>query len=266
MSKTKTKLFKKIQVFLLVLSLFQSHYAAIASSVIIKDELVESTLKDKNLTFEKYEKPVIQDELTKFLDYIEKPQVRKGLIIENEDVHYLKTVKKPYVNENITIENEDIKNLNYDRIDILDNVNNADFQDTLNVLKIKPVKIISAKNCHLGQYVEFKTIGNTRYKDNYIEDGTSIIGKITNITDNAFGGTPGDITIENFQFKDKSKRNFRLEGTINKHGANRTLWIVPLTVATNFFTFCGGYLFYIIKGGHTKLKPGDEFELEILHN
>ena len=70
MNKTKTKLFKKIQVFLLVLSLFQSHYAAIASSMVIKDELVESTLKDKNLTFEKYEKPVIQDELTKFLDYL----------------------------------------------------------------------------------------------------------------------------------------------------------------------------------------------------
>ena len=82
------------------------------------------TYKGDAVTFEKYEKPVIQDELTKFLDYIEKPQVRKGLIIENEDTYYLKTVKKPYVNENITIENEDIKtvpafvwfnNVNYDK-------------------------------------------------------------------------------------------------------------------------------------------------------
>ncbi len=264
MKQTK-KHYKKYLALLLVLSIVNSNFV-LASNEIIKDELVEATLKNKKLKIEKYEKPYFKDELIEFLNYVETPAV-KDPFIQNEDTFYLKSVKKPYINNDIVVENEDIKNLSYDRIDILDNVNRANFQDTLSVLTIKPVKRISANNCRLGQFIEFQTVGNIKFKNHLIKDGTPVIGRITNITPNGFAGTPGDITVERFQFKDKSSRgNIKLEGIIEKHGANRSVWVIPLVTTGNIFTGLGGYVFYVVKGGHAKLKAGDNFELELIQN
>lgn len=263
MKRTK-KHFNKYLALLLVLSIVNSNFV-LASNEIIKDELVEATLKNKNLKIEKYQKPYFNDDLTQFLEYVEKPVV-KDPFIHNKDTFYLNSVKKPYINKDVVIENEDIKNLSYDRINILDNVNSANFQDTLSVLTIKPTKRITANKCKLGQYVEFQTVGNIKFKNHLIKDGTPIIGRITNITPNGFAGTPGDITVERFQFKDKSRRNIKIEGIIEKHGANRSVWVIPLVSTGNIFTGIGGYVFYVIKGGHAMLKTRDNFELELIQN
>ena len=261
MKQTK-KHFNIYLTFLLIILIVNSNFV-LASNEVIKDELVEATLKNKNLKIEKYQKPYFNDDLTQFLEYVEKPSV-KDPFIHNEDIFYLHSVKKPYINMDGVIKNEDIKNLSYDKTYIPDNVNNTNFQDTLSFLTIKPIKKISAKNCRLGQYIEFQTVGDIKFKNHLIKDGTSIIGRITNITQNGFAGTPSDITVERFQFKDKSIRNIKLEGVIEKHGANRSIWVVPLVSAGNIFTGIGGYAFYIIKGGHAMLKTRDNFELELL--
>lgn len=261
----QTKLFNKYLAFLLMLSLFQSQFV-LASNEIIKDELVEATLKGKNLEIEKYKKPYYKDDLNEFLEYVESPAV-KDPFIENEDIYYLKTVKAPSTNINTKIENEDVKGLKYEPINVPKTVGNVDFEETFGVLMIKPMKRLTANKCRLGQYVEFQTIGNVKFKNEFIENGTPIIGRITNITENGFAGAPGDITIERFRFKDKSRRKIKLEGVIEKHGANRSVWVAPLTFVGNLFTFgLGGYIFYVIKGGHAKIKTGDNFELEIVQN
>lgn len=263
--KQQKKHFNKFLSSVLVLSFFNSNFV-LASNEIIKDELVETTLKNKNLKIEKYQKPYFNDELTQFLDYVEKPQT-KSLYISNEDLYALKQISKPLTNQNTVIVNEDISKLKLDKnIVVVNSFDKDKFQDTLSILTIKPTKRITANKCKLGQYVEFKTVGKIKFKNNLIQDGTPIIGRITNITKNGFAGTPGDITVERFEFKDRSKRNIKIEGIIEKHGANRSVWVIPLVSAGNIFTGFGGYVFYVIKGGHAKLKSGDSFELELIQN
>ena len=138
---------------------------------------------------------------------------------------------------------------------------NNSFVDTLDSkeLLIKSSQYLSTKNNLLeGKMLQFTVCKPIQIDKYYIDKGTNVLARIENISLNQSFGTPASIIISNFQLPDFPTIN--IEGSINKTGANRSLWVYP--VGSSFLPLFGlGALVYTIRGGHAKIYPSEIFKV-----
>lgn len=138
---------------------------------------------------------------------------------------------------------------------------NNSFVDTLDSkeLLIKSSQYVSTKNNLLeGKILKFTVCKPIQIDKYYIDKGTSVLARIENISLNQSFGTPASIIISNFQLPEFPTIN--IEGSINKTGANRSLWVYP--VGSSFLPFFGlGALVYTIRGGHAKIYTSEIFKV-----
>ena len=104
-----------------------------------------------------------------------------------------------------------------------------------------------------GDYIEFETISDVKIKNKNYPKGTVIKARVETISQNKMWGVPSDLTVGNFNLDGQ-----KLNGEINKTGANRSLWLYP-TVYMTTFMFGAGLLLIPIRGGHAKIKPKQVF-------
>lgn len=100
-----------------------------------------------------------------------------------------------------------------------------------------------------GDFIEFETLSDVRIKNRTYPKGTVVKARIETISLNKMWGIPSDLTIGNFSLDGQ-----KLNGEINKIGANRSLWLYP-TVYVTTVLFGVGLLLAPIRGGHAKIKP-----------
>ena len=100
-----------------------------------------------------------------------------------------------------------------------------------------------------GDYIEFETLSDVKIKNKDYPQGTVVKARVETISQNKMWGVPSDLTVGNFSLDGQ-----KLNGEINKTGANRSLWLYP-TVYITTFMFGVGLLLIPIRGGHAKIKP-----------
>lgn len=123
-------------------------------------------------------------------------------------------------------------------------------------IKIKIKNYLTTKSFPKeGEMVEFETIEDVKIRNVLYKKGTTIKGRIENISQNESYGVPADMILSNFKLGEIS-----LAGDIEKAGANRTLWLRPVVWVTSSF-FGAGYLLIPIRGGHAKIRPEEVFEI-----
>ncbi|MBQ2645409.1 hypothetical protein IJG14_07570 [bacterium] len=190
----------------------------------IQDILVDTKL-DKNLKI----KPYIYEEISD--QFAEKN--KKKNIISKTQVDY-----KEFYPQNVnTIVPREFFNIDYEEMQPIQ-ISIKDYFST-------------RKKVQEGEYIDFITTNNVKINNQIYPKGTKVNGRIETISPNDFMGIPADIVISNFTID-----NIKILGEINKTGANRTLWVYPLSSGTMGF-FGIGILFVFIKGGHAKIKSSD---------
>lgn len=132
-------------------------------------------------------------------------------------------------------------------------------RSNLEQIEIKICKYLTTKNQKLdeGDYIEFKTLKPVTINNKTYPKRTIVRGRIETMSQNKAKGVPADIIIGNFTID-----NNNLVGEITKTGANRSLWLYPVTcVGTCFFGL--GLLLLFIRGGHAKISPRELFVIHI---
>ncbi len=108
-----------------------------------------------------------------------------------------------------------------------------------------------------GQIIEFITTEDVIQNKKVIIPKNSVItARVETISPNMSRGIPADLIIGNFKYG-----NINLEGEISKTGASRIYWIIPLAFIANTLFYGSGYILWIIRGGHAKLKPNQIYEI-----
>ncbi|MBQ2645658.1 hypothetical protein IJG14_08830 [bacterium] len=124
--------------------------------------------------------------------------------------------------------------------------------ENLNRIPIK-IKIVSdvttKKNLVEGQKLIFLTTEDAvlNYKK-ILPAGSRIIGTVETISQNEIKGIPANLIIGDFKIEYMAQA--KLEGQINKQGANRTIWVRALIP-----------VLFPIKGGHAKIKSFETYEI-----
>lgn len=132
-------------------------------------------------------------------------------------------------------------------------------------VKISSVSQIKAnKQIKEGQVVTFKIIKDV-YKNGeiYIKKDTNVNAYLETLTPSSFGGDPAQICIGRFTTTDINGKIVDLNGEVQKQGANRAIWIRPLTdIASNVHLYAAPLLLlYFVKGGNVKITTDQEFVL-----
>ena len=123
-------------------------------------------------------------------------------------------------------------------------------------IKIKIKNYLTTKSFPKeGEIAEFETVEDIKIGNVLYKKGTTIKGRIENISQNESYGVPAEMILSNFKLGEIS-----LAGDIEKAGANRTLWLRPVVWVTSSF-FGAGYLLIPIRGGHAKIRPEEVFEI-----
>ena len=97
-----------------------------------------------------------------------------------------------------------------------------------------------------GEMIEFETVKEFKIKNKTYPEGTVINPNYTM-------GIPADIVIGNFNLEGKL-----LRGEISKTGANRALWVKPVSFVGSIL-FGSGALLILIRGGHAKVNQNEIF-------
>ncbi len=128
-------------------------------------------------------------------------------------------------------------------------------------VKISIVEPLTTKQELLeGQEVKFKVLHDVQAGGQKIIKKDSIVSAtLETVSPNKAFGVPADILIDNFNVNSVDNKRIKLDGNINKIGANRSLWVYPVgCVGVPFFG--AGLLLFPVRGGHAKLKTTDVFE------
>ena len=126
------------------------------------------------------------------------------------------------------------------------------------IIKVKIKESFSSKNqFDEGDEIIFLTLDEINLKGKIYKKDTPIKAQIELISQNKSLGVPANVVIGNFTLDE-----FKFFGEISKKGANRALWVQPL-VQTGSLFFGAGLVFIPIRGGHVKINPKEEFELEL---
>ena len=117
-------------------------------------------------------------------------------------------------------------------------------------LKIRIMSDISTKkNLAEGQRIVFLTTEDAVLSHKKVlPAGSRIFGRVETLSNNERMGIPANLIIGNFKIE--YMPSVKLDGTINKQGANRTIWVKPLAP-----------LFFAVKGGHAKVKTTEIYEV-----
>ena len=121
-------------------------------------------------------------------------------------------------------------------------------------IKIRIKKYFTTKQkLEEGDFIEFETISENKIENKIYPIGTTVKARIETISYNKSYGVPSDVVVGNFSID-----NIPLQGEISKTGANRTLWLYPVSyIGTIFFGL--GILLLPIRGGHAKIKQKQIF-------
>ncbi len=218
----KLSINKKICAILLLFSLIVS-----PAFSMITDEFVNETL-DKNLKIREFEPKVIIDTFAESNTNHSKPRVK----VEQPD-EALPVVVKPYKPRKYII--------------------TEGFQPDI------PIHIVeyftTKKKPQEGSYIDFVTVSDIEYNNNFYPAGTIVKGRVETVSANAMNGDPANVVIGSFEMQGIS-----LYGEISKTGADRMLWIKPLSCVMGLFGIPGFALMFV-RGGHAKIKPNEVYKV-----
>lgn len=224
----------------LALFLTMIFFASNVSFAIVTDDFVEETLS-KNLKTVDYKKQIIKDEL-----------ITEKFINEHKNETYKLSV---YIVDDLAN-----KNLSqYKNVKLVSYVP-VNFQNLQKVsLKIKPKKYITTRNRALkeGASLTFVLAEDFSYNNTLYKKGTELNARVENISQNQAFGTPANLEVGNFKIG-----NDFLDGTLQRKGANRAVWVVPVGYVGCCF-LGAGLLILPIRGGHAKLNKGKTYTLVI---
>ena len=224
----------------LALFLTMIFFASNVSFAIVTDNFVEETLS-KNLKTVEYKKQIIKDEL-----------ITEKFINEHKNETYKLSV---YIVDDLAN-----KNLSqYKNVKLVSYVP-VNFQNLQKVsLKIKPKKYITTRNRALkeGTSLTFVLAEDFSYNNTLYKKGTELNARVENISQNQAFGTPANLEVGNFKIG-----NDFLDGTLQRKGANRAVWVVPVGYVGCCF-LGAGLLILPIRGGHAKLNKGKTYTLII---
>ena len=184
-----------------------------------EDELVNSTL-NKNLKANKYTYAPIYDDFAKYT-------LKNNLKI----THYIET---PIIDETAP---KNIQKNTY----VIGNLNQKFNFENLNrtIVKISPRKLHSTKDkIGEGEFIDFVIKEDANYKNFKIKKGDIVRGRIEHVSKNEAQGVPAHIVIDNFVILNK-KGEIRALGQINEKGADRSLWVRPVSLCLLPFFFVG---------------------------
>lgn len=229
-SKKKLKLnltkkfiiYRKILAFILFFSITISPVFSI-----IEDDFAERTL-DKSLKIQKHEPKIITDTFAES-NTNKNPPIKKASIPKE----ILPKVVKPYRKRKYVI--------------------TEDFHPTLPIRIVKP--FTTKSNPQEGSYLEFVTVKDIKYNGKIYPSGTIVKGRIETVSQNAINGDPANVVIGSFDLQ-----GIPLYGEISKTGADRMLWVKPLSFAVGFFGV-PGILLMFVRGGHAKIKPKEIYTI-----
>lgn len=124
--------------------------------------------------------------------------------------------------------------------------------ENLNRLPLK-IRIISdvttKKNLTEGQKLIFLTTEDAVLTHKKVlPAGSRVIGTVETISKNEMKGVPANLTVGSFKIE--YMPTVKMEGQINRQGANRALWVKPLLP-----------LLFPVRGGHAKIREKDVYEI-----
>ncbi len=139
------------------------------------------------------------------------------------------------------------------------NIKNSTYTESL-ILKVYPKTFhTTKKDINEGEYIDFILAEDFIYKNKQYKKGSSIKARIENINQNGVYGLPSELVVGNFTFADNTKP----EGEMNIRGADRSLWIYPISSLSSLIIYKSGVIFMPIRGGHAKLKPNKIYEIKV---
>ena len=219
--RKKLNINRTITSLIILSSLFYSQCYAI-----LVDDFVEETL-NKNLKITPKKIPIIVDD---FAESNQKRSTLNKLKIEiNEEIP---THTSTYKRKKLVI---------------------SEFDNSIPILiKIKN-KLTTKSKPDEGTLLEFETIEAIKINNNLYPKGTIVKARVENVSANRTMGIPADLVVGNFLINGEP-----LRGEISRTGANRALWVKPVSYVGTFF-FGAGALLILIRGGHAKINPNEVF-------
>lgn len=212
--------------------------------VSIEDSYVDSTLKNVSIQ----EKPnvvaisdsYVDDKLSNFKTLVNNQSKSQELIIQDELAN--KIVSK-------SVAKSPSQTLSYD----FESVNQIP-------VKLSIINAISSKSPLVeGQKLEFKVLNDVKINDRQIlKKDTVVNATLETVSQRQAFGVPANLVIDNFVIQDPAFKDVKLEGMINKIGANRSLWVYPLGYTFTPF-FGAGLVVFTVRGGQAIIKNTDEY-------
>lgn len=236
---------KSFKVLVFAIFFFGAH--AVVSAAEIEDNIAIQTFKGQNLTKPVFTSMTIEDDAVKneLSNKIPPKVALTNEIIEDiaiKDDAKLKKAIKPTFKYKLIDENAEI----------------------IRVPVASLYQLKAGNEINEGQIVTFKVL-KTVYKDKkiFIKKGTPVDACIETLTPPSFGGDPAEISIGRFTSTDINGNKIDLTGEIQKQGANRAIWVRPLTdIASNVPVYGTPLLLlYLVKGGNAKISTNQEFVL-----
>ena len=127
-------------------------------------------------------------------------------------------------------------------------------------IKLRPTEVISTANPLLkaGDTVEFVVAEDVLHdKKIVVKKGTKVTGLILSLVENTYHGAAAEITIGQFEIKEKNNKTYNIKGVIEKKGSTHEK-------AINNWSYIIGPAVFWIRGGETKLTPEkDQYTLYI---
>lgn len=132
-----------------------------------------------------------------------------------------------------------------------DRIRTGNFEELNRIpLKVKAIADVSTKKgLTEGQKIIFLTTEDTVLRHNKVlAAGSRVFGKVETVSPNEMKGIPANLIVGDFKIEYMS--TVKLEGEINKEGANRAIWVRPLLP-----------LLFPVRGGHAKIDADEVFIL-----
>lgn len=132
-----------------------------------------------------------------------------------------------------------------------DRIRTGNFEELNRIpLKVKAIADVSTKKgLTEGQKIIFLTTEDTVLRHNKVlAAGSRVFGKVETVSPNEMKGIPANLIVGDFKIEYMS--TVKLEGEINKEGANRAIWVRPLLP-----------LLFPVRGGHAKIDADEVFTL-----
>lgn len=132
-----------------------------------------------------------------------------------------------------------------------DRIRTGNFEELNRIpLKIKAIADVSTKKrLSEGQKIIFLTTEDTVLTHNKVlAAGSRVFGTVETLSPNENKGIPANLIVGDFKIEYMS--TVKLEGEINKEGANRAIWVRPLLP-----------LLFPVKGGQAKIDTNEVFTL-----